>query len=49
MRAQKLEQRRFFGVVGLRRIAGRGTNAAIFFFESRLIGQRLVGGVAPSP
>jgi len=37
----------FLGMVGLRRIAGRRANAAVFFRDQILGRQRLVGRVAP--
>src|SRR3984957_14877980 len=44
---EQLEQSRFLGVVGLRRIAGRRADAAIFFGDQFVACERLVGGVGP--
>src|SRR5262249_19690171 len=41
------EQHALLGVVGLRRIAGRGTDSAILLRDQLLIAQVLIGGIAP--
>ncbi len=45
--AEQVEERRLLGVVGLGRISGRGTNAAIGFADQLLVRQGLVGRIAP--
>ena len=44
---EQLEQRCLFGVIGLRRIAGRRADAAIFFGDQLAARERLVGRIGP--
>src|SRR5262249_26254096 len=44
---EQSEQRALFGVVGLRRIARRRTDAAILLGDELLMAERLIRGVAP--
>ena len=47
LRIEEIEQDRFERVVGAGRIAGCRANTAIFFLDQRLIGQLLIGCIAP--
>ena len=46
-RLQQIEQGPLFGMIGLRRIAGRGANAGIAFGDQFLIAEILARGIAP--